>query len=341
MAETVDRANPTVLIVDDEESVRVSLELMLRGNFETLLAESAPEAMTLLHERKASGDAGIDLVLSDICMGQMDGIQLLQNIKKTNPDVEVILITGYPNSETTLSALRLGACDYIAKPFQIKPTLDAINKAIDKRKRNKMGEKVIHDLKEAIQKNYTDTTEALLLAIDAKDNYTKEHCRRVAIFAVELARKIGMDEEQIELLDKVAALHDIGKIGVREQVLNKKGPLDNHEWEEMRQHPVLGHQILQPVDFLKEVRDIMLYHHERYDGRGYPKGLKGEEIPLGARIVSLADTYDALVTDRPYRKGLSVDEAVIEIEKNKGIQFDPELAEEFLMIIRNQATVNN
>ncbi len=327
---------PMILVVDDEGSVLRALTEMLKLEFSVLTAHNARKALALLEEIKNNNGQTIDLVLSDIWMEQMDGIQLLAKVKELNPYVEVIMITGHPNRETSLSALRLGASDYIAKPFKIPEVLSSVRKAIGKRKKSLMDEKIVQELKQSVQHNYAATTEALILAIDAKDNYTKEHCARVARLMMRFALVLGVEHENHEILKKIGGLHDIGKIGVKEQVLNKPEPLTAEEWIQMKQHPLIGYQILQPVDFLAEVRETLLYHHERFDGKGYLSGLKGTQIPFTARMLAIVDVYDALVTDRPYRKALTKQEALAELEKNSGTQFDADMVKIFVEMIRER-----
>lgn len=326
----------TLLIVDDDESVCLSLREILKDQFNVLIANSAKTALELIRQNSDGDICNIDLVMSDICMGQMDGLELLKIIKKKNPHVEVIMITGYPSPDTTLSALRLGASDYIVKPFQAPEVLESIQRVMDRRKESVRIERIIQDLRISIQRNYSATTEALIMAIDAKDNYTKEHCARVANFMVEFARELKLSEEKQELLRKVSQLHDIGKIGIKEEILNKPGRLTPEEWEEIKHHPFIGYQIIQPVEFLGEGRDIMLYHQERFDGKGYPAGLKGEQIPLGARMLAIVDSYDAMNTDRPYRKRLSLKEILSELKKNSGAQFDPKLVKVFIKMLKKR-----
>lgn len=332
MDENNSRAN--LLIVDDDESVCISLREILKDQFNVLIANSAKAALDVIRHNSDKDICSIDLVISDICMSHMDGLELLKAVKKKNPQVEVIMVTGFPSPETTLSALRLGASDYIVKPFQAPEVLESVQRVMNRRKESVKVERIIQDLRIAIQKNYTATTEALIMAIDAKDNYTKEHCARVAGFMVELAKQLGMDSEKQELLRKISLLHDIGKIGIKEEILNKPGRLTPEEWEEIKHHPFLGYQIVQPVEFLGEGRDIMLYHQERYDGKGYPAGLKGDEVPLGARMLAIVDSYDAMITDRPYRKRLSTKEALAELNKCSGTQFDPKLVKVFVKMIK-------
>jgi putative nucleotidyltransferase with HDIG domain len=178
--------------------------------------------------------------------------------------------------------------------------------------------------------SYKSTIKALSTALDAKDSYTGGHSAQVTKYALPIAREMGLDKEFIEKLEYAGLLHDIGKIGIIENILNKKGRLTDEEFEIIKKHPVIGAEILESIPFLGEIVPMVKYHHERWDGRGYPEGLKGEEIPLGARIISVADTFDAMTSDRPYRKGLPAEIAREEIEKNAGTQFDPKVVEAFL-----------
>lgn len=329
-----------LLIVDDDASVCISLKEILKQRFIVLVANTAANALEII-KGNADGEISlIDIVISDICMSHMDGLDLLKRIKKKNPRVEVIMITGYPSPENTLNALRLGASDFIVKPFQTSDILDSIDRVMEKRQEFIKTEELVQDLRTSIQKNYKDTTEALIQAIDAKDNYTKEHCERVAGLMVDFAHELGLTLEQEELFYKIGRLHDIGKIGVREDILNKPGPLTPQEREEIENHSLLGYRIVQPVEFLGEGREILLYHQERYDGKGYPEGLKGDKIPLGARMMTIVDSYDAMITDRPYRKRLLTETALAELERCGGTQFDPKLVKVFVSMIRKKMNDN-
>jgi len=328
--------SPTVLVVDDEENIRMSLTELLRHEFSVLTAGSADSALEIIRKNSDKDNIRIDLVLTDISMAKMNGIELLKNIKKYNSYMEVILITAYPSTDTTLSAIKLGAMDYIVKPFNAQEVLDSVRHAIKKRNNYTKTKRMIEGLQAAIQKNYSATSDALMLTIDVKDHYTKEHSSRVAKYALQIAKSIGLALNEQELLMEIALLHDIGKIGVREDVLNKSGPLTPEEWDEMKRHPVIGYQIVQPIEFLGQMRKSLLYHHERFDGKGYPEGLTGKDIPLGARILAIADSYDAMVTDRPYRKALSIEQAIAELKKGSGRQFDPVLVREFIKIVKQK-----
>lgn len=332
-----DNIKANLLVVDDDEGVCTSLREILKNRFSVFIANSAKIALEVIRHNSDGDINSIDLVISDICMSHMDGLDLLKTIKKKNPRVEVIMMTGYPSPENTLNALRFGASDYIVKPFQAPEVLESVQRVMNRRKDSVRIERMIQDMRMAIQKNYNATTEALIMAIDAKDNYTKEHCARVGALMVLFGGQLGLSEEKTELLRKVSLLHDIGKIGIREEVLNKPGSLTPEEFEEIKHHPFVGYQIVQPCEFLGEGRDILLYHQERYDGNGYPAKLKGEEIPVGARMLAIVDSYDAMVTDRPYRKKLLVKDALTELEKNNGTQFDPKLVKVFIKMIKKMS----
>lgn len=320
----------TLLVVDDDEGVCISIKEILSNRFTTYLANSAKKALDLLNNNSNGKSCFIDLVISDICMEHLDGLELLRIVKENNPRVEVIIMTGYSNPENTVKALRFGASDYIVKPFKADDVIESVDRVLSKRKEAIKIDKLIEDLRIAIQKNYLDTTEALIMAIDAKDNYTKEHCTRVASLMVKFAKKIGLNDEETELLRKVSNLHDIGKIGIKEEILNKVGCLTREEWDEMKKHAYIGYQIIQPVEFLGKGRDVLLYHQERYDGSGYPAALKGDKIPLGARMLAIVDSYDAMTTDRPYREKMSLEKALDEVKKYSGKQFDPKLTKVFI-----------
>lgn len=183
---------------------------------------------------------------------------------------------------------------------------------------------------------YMETIQALTNAMEAKDAYTRGHAERVGNYAVKLAKALNLSDKKIENIKNAAILHDIGKIGIDDQILKKPGKLTDEEYKKIKEHPSIGAEILKGVNFLKEVSDIVKHHHERYDGKGYPDGLKGDETPVEAAILSIADVYDAMTSDRPYRKALTKEEALNEIEKNAGIQFNPELAKMFVKVMRNE-----
>ncbi|KPJ63145.1 MAG: hypothetical protein AMS15_01480 [Planctomycetes bacterium DG_23] len=308
-----------LLVVDDEIGARESLKLILKDTYDVLTAESAQEGL-----RKMRGE-DVDLILTDIRMPGISGLEFLKLVKTWYPGVEVILVTAYPDSKTTLKALKEGALDYIIKPFNQWEVIGAVKKAIDKRDQVIHTARTLELLKAAIQENYETTTKALIAAIDAKDSYTGGHSQRVSKLYTIVAKNLNLSPEDVNLYSHAGYLHDIGKIGVSERVLLKPGPLTKAEWLEVQQHPVIGSRIIEPVKFLRKALRIVLHHHERFDGSGYPNGLKKYEIPLEARLLSIFDAYDAMTSARPYRGAYDHKKALEIISSEAGRQFDPEL----------------
>jgi response regulator RpfG family c-di-GMP phosphodiesterase len=282
---------------------------------------------------------GVDLVLSDIEMPGENGLSLLRRIKEHDPDVDVIMVTGVIDFETAVGTIRKGASDYVSKPFNLAEVRIVVERTLDKRRlirenrdyQQRLESKVIERTRE-VEESYESTLEALITALDYKDNETHGHSRRVVEYAVIVAQAMGVDEPELSWIRRGSILHDVGKIGVSDAVLRKPGKLDAAEWAEMKKHPEMGYRMLKHIRFLKPALEIVHCHQERWDGSGYPNGLKGEEIPLGARIFAAVDTFDAMTSDRPYRAALSIQEARDEIRRFSGIQFDPKVAETFLAI---------
>jgi HD-GYP domain-containing protein (c-di-GMP phosphodiesterase class II) len=272
-------------------------------------------------------------------------------------DLEVVMITAYATVNTAREAIRHGALDYLIKPFNKSDVEKVVEKGITRRlerqwSRDRMQELQLatHNLSQQverartdIQKHYDGTVKALIAAIDAVDHYTRGHSERVSNFSVLLAEEVRFPSHQIVLLQQAALVHDIGKIGIESRVLRKQGNLDCQELNELKRHPLLGAEIVGPVPFMAEMVPVILHHHERYDGKGFPQGLRGEDIPLGARIVAVADAVDAMLSDRPYRNALSPQQVKIELEKEAGTQFDPHITSalirsEFFRRIAEQMT---
>ncbi|MBZ5585367.1 MAG: response regulator [Acidobacteriia bacterium] len=321
-------AKPRVLIVDDEDAVRTLLsEFLGSRGFETAQAANAEEALEALSRQP------FDLALSDIQMPGRNGISLLAEIRRRRPEVAV-------------NAMKTGASDYVLKPFNLDRVEQAVREALQRRaelqeqaeQRGRLETMVreqtaqlrtlLADLDEASE----NTLEALVAALDAREHETTAHSRRVAEYAVRLAEELGVRGEALENIRRGAMLHDIGKIGISDTILLKPARLTDAEWAEMRRHPQIGYWILNGIESLRPAAEIVLAHHERFDGRGYPRGLKGEEIPLGARVFSVADTLDAITSDRPYQRGHSFESARQEIALNAGRQFDPAVVDRFLRI---------
>lgn len=322
-----DRAN--CLIVDDEPKLRQVLTLLMRAQgFQCVEAENGLEALEQLRRMP------ITLVLTDMEMPRMGGIELLREIRGKYPDVAVVMITGNTDVETAVGALALGAMDYIVKPFQLEEVKARVHQALEKRRLILENRDYQLNLEEKVrvqQRRLEDLfvagVQSLSAALEAKDPYTRGHSERVAQYSVCIAREFGLSAELIRQIELGGRVHDIGKIGVREEVLNKTGPLTPEEYEHIMTHPVIGWRILAPLlgDAPRSL-NIVRWHHERFDGKGLPDRLNGQGIPLEARIVAAADTLDAITSDRPYRTSeKTLPMAVEELVRNSGSQFDPDV----------------
>lgn len=311
----------SILVVDDEDAMRKGLAYLLRSEgYKTLEAKNGQEAVDRV------GDANPDLILLDLMMPELSGLEVCRLLKGNEATrlIPIVMITALHNQEEKIKAIDAGVDDFLNKPINILE-LRARVKSLLRMKR-------LNDLlcrADAV-------IASLANAIEAKDKYTEGHNERVSWYAGTLARALGLSDNDIKIIVMAGILHDIGKIGVPDSILNKSGSLDAEEQAIIHLHPLKGEKILNPLHLLKEVREIVMYHHERYDGKGYPKGLKGEQIPLFARIVAVADTYDAMTSDRPYRKALTKREAWNELKAKAGDMWDPELIAIFIRI--EQAT---
>ncbi|MGD0585733.1 MAG: HD domain-containing phosphohydrolase [Oryzomonas sp.] len=334
-----------ILIVDDEEMIRELLaSALLQEGYVCHLASNVDEAFGILSEHP------VDLVISDIMMPGRSGVDLLRDIKKVDADIAVLMVTGLSDMNTALECIHLGADDYLSKPFSINRVFLTVKNLIEKRmfaldKKNyqiSLEFKVLEQTEQIrstmneLHKAYDHTLTALVRALDAREKEVGSHSERVMNYTSLMASKLGIYGDDLEHLAKGALLHDIGKIGISDNTLLKPGALDDAEWAEMRRHPKIGYDILSKIEFLKEPSEIILTHHERFDGNGYPKGLKGEQIPIGSRIFALVDTLDAMTSHRPYRKALPFEAVIDEVRTFRGSQFDPDVADLFLSISRSQ-----
>lgn len=334
--------NDRILVVDNEQTIREVVSSMLSGaDFQTCQATSGTEALALLE----SGDE-FDLVLSALMMPEMDGIALLERIKDKYPNMPVVIVTAVNDIQVALQALRNGAYDYLLKPFEREQLLATVRRALENRRlkreigdyrinleslvaaRTQQWKMALSDL----EKSYDITLECLGDALAVKDAETEMHSKRVTAYTIALARKMGLPKEEITVMARGAFLHDIGKMTIPDSILLKPGKLTDDEMAIMQQHCHLGYRIISRVPFLAEAAQIVYSHHERYDGSGYPRGLKGKEIPLGARLVAIANTLDVITHDQPYRPAQSFQAARKEIELWLGRQFDPKIAKEFLEV---------
>ena len=330
-----------VLVVDDEEAIREVVSTLLEAQgYRCTPCSNGKIALD------AFGKDSFDLVLSDIVMPEMDGLKLLAQLRSLDPDVPVIMVTAMHDISIALEAIRAGAYDYILKPFEKDQLHLSVRRALEHRRlvlenrtyqtelENLVSERT-QQLSVALQdleQSYDYTLEALGGALDAKDAETEGHCQRVTAFTITMAKAMGVDKGQLRHIARGAFLHDIGKMGIPDHILRKPGPLTGEEREIMRRHCEIGYAVLERIPFLKEAAEIVLSHQECYDGSGYPRGLKGEQIPLGARIFAIADTLDAMISDRPYRKAMPISAVREEVRKYSGRQFDPRVAEVFFSI---------
>ena len=334
-----------ILVVDDEETIREIVSSMLNtAHFQTSQASSGIEALALLN----SGEE-FDLVLSDLMMAEMDGNALLERTKERFPSLPVVMVTAVHDISVALQALRNGAYDYILKPFEREQLLATVRRALETRRLKRENDAYRTNLealvaartqqwKEALgdlKKSYDLTLEALGEALDLKDAETQGHSRRVTAYTIAIARKMSLQKDEISVIARGAFLHDIGKMAIQDNILRKPGKLNDEEFGKMKEHSYLGYNILRKIPFLAEAAEIVYAHQERYDGTGYPRGLRGDEIPLGSRIFSIADTLDAMTSDRPYRPAQTFAAARIEIEKWSGRQFDPQIVRVFLEMPEN------
>ena len=328
-----------ILVVDDEEAIREVISTLL---------QSQGYRCTVAHNGRAGLEAfrkdTFDLVLSDIVMPEMDGLKLLGELRIEDPDVPVIMVTAMHDISIALEAIRAGAYDYILKPFEKDQLHLSVRRALEHRQLVLENRSYQSDLEHLVaertqqlsialqdlEQSYDYTLEALGGALDAKDAETEGHCQRVTAFTITIAKAMGVDKAQLRHIARGAFLHDIGKMGVPDNILRKPGPLTDSERALMRRHCEIGYAVLERIPFLKEAAEIVLSHQECYDGSGYPRGLKGDQIPLGARIFAVADTLDAMISDRPYRKALPISAARDEIRRYSGRQFDPQVVQVFL-----------
>jgi putative nucleotidyltransferase with HDIG domain len=330
-----------VLAVDDEHSARKLLSVILgQSGFGCTTVNGGQEALEYLRSER------FDAVISDLQMPGMSGMDLLTQVRRSYPHVAFLVTTGVDDVDVGVEAMRCGADDYLVKPLRENAVLASLESALHKRQLEQQVENYRHRLEEMveertsrlhkalqhIERSYENTLQALGAAIALRDNGTADHSQRVCRYSLEIARAMGWSDEQSGSLAKGAYLHDIGKLGIPDSILLKPGPLTADERTLMQGHVQIGFDLVKNIDFLAEAAEIILAHHERYDGGGYPGGLKGNAIPLGARIFAVADTLDAITSDRPYRRASSFEEARERIRREAGLQFDPEVVRVFLEI---------
>jgi putative nucleotidyltransferase with HDIG domain len=330
-----------ILVVDDEAHVRSMIAATLeRQGYDVLLASGGREAIDALDS------SSFELILTDIVMQEGNGLALLERIHAQNPNLPVIMVTAIHDISVAIDSMRRGAYDYLLKPFEREHLVATVQRALDHRQalqeshtyqqnleqvvraRTEMLRQAMEDL----EHSYDVTLEALGDALDLKDSETEGHSKRVTAYTIALARAMGIPPADIKIIARGAFLHDIGKMAIPDEILRKPGKLTPEEQEVMREHCSRGYQMLRKIPFLSEAAEIVFTHQEHYDGSGYPSALKGPDIPVGARIFAVADTLDAITSDRPYRVARTFDAAREEIIRCSGTQFDPAVVEVYLKI---------
>jgi response regulator RpfG family c-di-GMP phosphodiesterase len=326
-----------ILVVDDEPEITAILSDLFTGQYYCMTAGSAEEAL----ERLLVSE--YELVISDITMPGMSGLDMIPQVKSMAPNTVVVMISGMQTVESAIGALRLGAFDYVMKPFDLRQVEAVVKRALEhqelivakQRYEGHLEELVeqrtaeLDDALNSLEDAYRSTLRALTAALETRDLETHGHSERVVTYSLRLGREYGLDSQRIKALEFGSLLHDIGKIGVPDSILRKPAKLTDQEWVRMREHPAHGQQILRGIHFLEGAARVVAQHHEKWDGSGYPLGLHGEDIDLCARIFSVADAFDAMTSDRVYRKGKSYEAAAQELDVWAGKQFDPKVVEAF------------
>ena len=328
-----------VLIVDDEQAIcSIIAQRLRKEGCSCVTANSGKEALYHFYRDKFS------LVISDINMPEMNGINLLKQVRRLDPHIMVIIVTAYPKIVVAREAIQLGVYDFIVKPIDLDLMVFSVEKAFEKKKLKgevenyhqfleSMAEAKTTELQSALlilKKTHLDSIKVLAGAIEAKDPYTRGHSDRVRSLSLRIGMKLGLSGKSLEDLVFGALLHDIGKIGIKDEVLQKPGLLSPEEYRHVQEHPLIGVKILEAFDFFKDKVLMIRHHHEHFDGRGYPDRLVGEKIPLEARIIAITDAFDAMTSLRPHRAKMALEKALYEMQDGVGKQFDPFILEIFL-----------
>jgi len=341
-----------ILVVDDEYWItEVILEHLALEGFDAKMTNTSSEVMDLLARDP------YDLVLLDIYMPAPDGLALLSQIRAQYPFLAVIMLTAFSDAKTASKAMMEGAYDYIVKPYQTSQLVSRIERALERsqllRERDQAQQlleqrveeqthtlraqsKQLSQMLDRVLLTYRATLKALEATLDVRDQSAPGHCRRVSKLAVQLGTKMGIQGNELVSLEHGALLHDIGKLGIPDTILLKPGPLTESEWTVMRRHPEIGSDIVGHIDFLQGALPIIRHHHERYDGGGYPGNLKGQEIPLLARIFAVVDAFDAMTHQRPYNTVGKIKDVLDTLRRGKDKQFDPQIVDTFVAMIKEQ-----
>jgi putative nucleotidyltransferase with HDIG domain len=326
-----------ILIVDDEPEITAILSDLFFDRYDCTTAGSAEQALALLGSRE------YELVVSDITMPGMSGLDMIPHVRSNFPNTVVVMISGMQTVESAIDALRLGAFDYVMKPFDLRQVEAVVKRALEHQDLIVAKQRYEDQLEELVEQRtaeldqalnsledaYRSTLKALTAALETRDLETHGHSERVVSYSMRLGREYGLDRKLVKSLEFGSLLHDIGKIGVPDLILRKPAKLTAEEWVLMREHPLHGQQILRGIAFLEGAARVVAQHHEKWDGSGYPLGLGGEEIDVCARIFSVADAFDAITSNRVYRKGKPYEAAAQELDEWTGKQFDPKVVEAF------------
>lgn len=357
-----------ILIIDDERGSRESLRMILKHSYNVFTASDGKEALEIIRQ------VPIDLVTLDLRMPAMNGSDVLREIRSLNPNMDVVIVTGYGTLKSATEAIRYGVFDYILKPFNVADIMSVVKRSIEKRHFDKKQKDIIRDLgkicaveggdrqaegeagddedmflsiekvisrsaqdfrDETASVDYLEFVRVLGSTLESNDPYTHGHSDRVHHYAIVLAHHLGFGARQAEEIQIAAFLHDIGKIGVGNTCIQKNGKLTEQEKALVREHPEKALELVGPLRLAPSILTIIKHHHERFDGKGYPAGLTGEQIPLSARIISIADAYDAMTSDRPYRKALPHEVVMQELLDGRSKQFDPSLVNSFVSLVRS------
>jgi len=327
--------NYKIIAVDDEEGIIDSLSVFLgRSGYDLVGVTDPVEAIERIkHEH-------FDLMLLDFIMTPFHGDQVVEEIRKFNKELYILLLTGHKDLAPPLETIKRleiqGYCEKSDKFDQLLLLIESAVKSIDQMREIKRINEELSETNQKLEKAYMESIETLRFTVEAKDPYTKGHSDRVAQYSVLIGKKMGLSEEDQKTLLIGGLFHDIGKIGVPDTILRKPDKLTDEEYSEIKNHPSIGAHILAPATIFKEIIPIVKHHHEKYDGKGYPSQLKGESIPLFARIAAVADTFDAMTSKRTYRDARPIETVIEEIERCKGTQFDPKIADIFLDILRTE-----
>ncbi|NWF91992.1 MAG: response regulator [Syntrophaceae bacterium] len=352
---------PNVLIVDDEIGPRESLRMILKANYNVFAVENGNAAIQMVQQ------IPMDVVTLDLKMPGLSGIDTLKELRLIDPDLMIIIITGYGTLKSAIEAIRYGVFDYIPKPFNVPEIISIIDRSVQRRKLNLKIKEVIGNffevslgaspLKDGMpiqdgtahpkwgreipsgEQNFLKFAKVLAHTLEEKDPYTSGHSERVCYYSDFIAKRLPLSPKERAEIQIAAYLHDVGKVGISNRFMNKKGTLTPIDWAIIKQHTKKSIELLLPLNLSPSILACIQYHHERFDGTGYPDGLAGDQIPVGARIIAICDAYDSMTSDQPYRKPLSHEEAKSELLKFSGKQFDPNLVSIFLDVLKEMEEV--